>query len=426
MMGFEQSNSNVQTESVGTQLNLLREGLARQAYPGYPELADRLVMHPADLSRDDAGRFVLPEGPWTVDTHPDQPFPEVAPTPAKQQELLDQGYALDARGRPLHPWLLKMIADPLIGAVLGKGSLWEWGANRTADAVVIKNGHVLLIRRSDVSEWGLPGGFIDPGEGGAAAAVREVAEETGLQLPDALAGVNTYSGPVADTRLTAHAWPETESYLFDLGEDDDQLPEVRGLDDASEAAWVPLTSLTSEAIALFGSHRALLLAALGNLTSNAVQELDLAADELTALLAEAPVYRKTGLVRIRPAVAGETITTVLADGTVETVNTAGENQYVIEAASGEEYIIDADRLDRYEATEEPGVFRAKGMVRAIDNPTGRPIEITAPWGEKQYGKRDCKLAVVYDPAQPEVVGTDRDIIGAEEFAGTYGLVDDDQ
>jgi 8-oxo-dGTP pyrophosphatase MutT (NUDIX family) len=42
------------------------------------------------------------------------------------------------------------------------------------------DGRVLLIRRSDNDKWALPGGAIDLGESMPQAAVREVAEETGI------------------------------------------------------------------------------------------------------------------------------------------------------------------------------------------------------------------------------------------------------
>jgi len=51
-------------------------------------------------------------------------------------------------------------------------------------AAVIHNaaGAVLLVRRADDGEWGLPAGAIDPGECPAQAVVREVWEETGLRV----------------------------------------------------------------------------------------------------------------------------------------------------------------------------------------------------------------------------------------------------
>jgi 8-oxo-dGTP pyrophosphatase MutT (NUDIX family) len=59
-------------------------------------------------------------------------------------------------------------------------------------AAIIPNdaGEVLLQRRSDNGQWGLPGGAIDPGEEPAEAVVREVHEETGLLVqPTRIVGV---------------------------------------------------------------------------------------------------------------------------------------------------------------------------------------------------------------------------------------------
>lgn len=151
------------------------------------------------------------------------------------------------------------------------------------------------------------------------------------------------------------------------------------------------------------------------------EHIDLSTDEYTAAFATAPLFAKKVKVNIRSATPGETIETRLADGTVETVNTAGENQVIVTNPGGEEYIIDADKAaGRYEETDEPGVFRAKGMARILDNPTGGEVSVTAPWGEEQVGGADCKFASLYDPTQPDVVSSDRYIIGGAEFAETYG------
>lgn len=59
-------------------------------------------------------------------------------------------------------------------------------------AAVIRDarGAILLQRRRDDGRWSLPAGAVDPGESPAAAVVREVREETGLDVrPVRIAGV---------------------------------------------------------------------------------------------------------------------------------------------------------------------------------------------------------------------------------------------
>lgn len=51
-----------------------------------------------------------------------------------------------------------------------------------AAAVVLRDGEVLLIKRRDFEVWALPGGGIEAGESAAQAAVREVREETGIEV----------------------------------------------------------------------------------------------------------------------------------------------------------------------------------------------------------------------------------------------------
>lgn len=63
-------------------------------------------------------------------------------------------------------------------------------------AVIFDSSHekVLLTRRTDNGMWCLPGGAMDPGESAAEACIREVWEETGLQV-EVIRLIGVYSDP---------------------------------------------------------------------------------------------------------------------------------------------------------------------------------------------------------------------------------------
>lgn len=62
-------------------------------------------------------------------------------------------------------------------------------------AVIITADGILLQRRDDNGKWGLPGGGVEPGESVRVAIVREVREETGLEV-EPLRLIGVYSDPV--------------------------------------------------------------------------------------------------------------------------------------------------------------------------------------------------------------------------------------
>jgi 8-oxo-dGTP diphosphatase len=61
------------------------------------------------------------------------------------------------------------------------------------------DGQILLQLHADTGEWGLPGGAVEPEEAPEEAVVREVREETGLEVVvESLVGV--YGGPDSTVR----------------------------------------------------------------------------------------------------------------------------------------------------------------------------------------------------------------------------------
>jgi hypothetical protein len=155
------------------------------------------------------------------------------------------------------------------------------------------------------------------------------------------------------------------------------------------------------------------------------EKVDLSTEEYTAKLAEAPVFAKKAEVSAVVAAAGQEVRTVLANGTEETVNYTEEGDVIVTNPGGEQYILKSDNFTkRYEATAQEGIYRAKGMARAFKNDTGAPIEIMAPWGEPQFGDENCLIATVFDPENPDEIGSDRYIIGGDEFAATYGPIEE--
>ncbi len=66
---------------------------------------------------------------------------------------------------------------------------------------ILSNGEIVLIRRGDSGQWGLPGGIIDWGEQVATTAERELWEETGLALVTSPRLIGVYSQRDRDPRL---------------------------------------------------------------------------------------------------------------------------------------------------------------------------------------------------------------------------------
>lgn len=131
----------------------------------------------------------------------------------------------------------------------------------TVDTVIVHDDpsgvpHVLLVRRGGIpgkGQYAVPGGFIEPDETLPTAALRELREETGLDLSDEdarsrLKGRHVFDDPQRSSRgrIITHAF----YFMFPAG----RLPDVDGRDDAMEAHWVPLTDLARYRGQFFEDH----------------------------------------------------------------------------------------------------------------------------------------------------------------------------
>jgi ADP-ribose pyrophosphatase YjhB (NUDIX family) len=99
----------------------------------------------------------------------------------------------------------------------------------------------------------MAGGFLDSGESIRHCAIRELVEETGIEL-----GYKELDMSIKDYRVfdDPHREPRgrmiSHTFLFDLQEP--ELPKLKAADDASAAFWFPLKDLEKIRSQFGGDH----------------------------------------------------------------------------------------------------------------------------------------------------------------------------
>ncbi len=126
----------------------------------------------------------------------------------------------------------------------------------TTDCIVIKSGHVLVVRRKGNPGRGLialPGGFLNQKEAIQDGALRELKEETGIkvvkeELEKAIVETKVFDYPERSLRGRTI----THAFLIDLGSG--PLPVVKGSDDADKAWWMSLSEFATREAEFFEDH----------------------------------------------------------------------------------------------------------------------------------------------------------------------------
>ncbi len=189
----------------------------------------------------------------------------------------DSGHALSV----LQPVPAAQQVLDRLGAGPHREPLFYAGANDAVDMVVLRKAapdqepQLLLVRRHDDApaengRFALPGGFVLPGETLLQAAVRELAEETSLQLaPGDLQAVAVVEGAGRDPRNTPQRWVRSHLFVVQLnGQASPNNTLVAG-SDTSRAFFVAL-SRRPQSLAF--DHDQLLAMALLHISSVDVQQ----------------------------------------------------------------------------------------------------------------------------------------------------------
>ena len=195
-----------------------------RVHNGYPSFEDRLRIDPEELAVTALGDLVIPDGPWSVNAHPNRTAAQrsrrhlvepLEPRASLVTQWERMGLELDTQGRPIHPYGRALLGSE-IGVATGPGFYWKYGPNATTNLVASRDrngGEVefLVTQRTDGRQgWGLPGTFVGIGESRAYAALRGLEEKLGMprQMLGRLATIGEPVISLANTRDTLHAWGE--------------------------------------------------------------------------------------------------------------------------------------------------------------------------------------------------------------------------
>jgi len=112
--------------------------------------------------------------------------------------------------------------------------------------------------------YALPGGFINPKETVAKAAIRELKEETRIKLPDPVLEGHMKESHVFDAPSRSERGRTiTHAFLIELP--GGPLAKVKGGDDAASALWMPLEDFEKKRDQMYEDHADIITYFLGRL-----------------------------------------------------------------------------------------------------------------------------------------------------------------
>jgi bifunctional NMN adenylyltransferase/nudix hydrolase len=136
----------------------------------------------------------------------------------------------------------------------------------TVDAVVTQSGHILIVERGaspGEGLWALPGGFVHVDERLQDAALRELREETQIDVPiPALIGSIVKQHTFDDPHRSARGRTITHAYHLKLT-DRETLPKIKGSDDARGAFWLTMSEVARNRDKFFEDHYSIIEYMLG-------------------------------------------------------------------------------------------------------------------------------------------------------------------
>lgn len=129
----------------------------------------------------------------------------------------------------------------------------------TSDAVVIQSGHILMIQRKNQPGkglWALPGGFVDQKETVLQSCIRELKEETNIEISEKTLydGLEDVAGKMFDhPDRDSRGRIITTAFLIEL-HNKGKLAKVSSGDDAKNVKWLPLSFVRKNTDIIYADH----------------------------------------------------------------------------------------------------------------------------------------------------------------------------